>query len=292
MERIAAVVVTYNRKALLVQCLEHLLNQSIPCDILIVDNASTDGTATAVGELLQMEPRLHYQNTGRNSGGAGGFNYGMHWAVQAGYEYLWLMDDDTLPHPAALEKLFEADIALKGEYGWLSSRCLWTDGSLCPMNLQRITPYRDLKEFRLGLEPVQMASFVSLFLKTEIVKHVGLPIRDFFIWADDWEYSRRISRVYPCYAVKESNVVHAMKTKSIVNIATDVPERLMRYRYFYRNDVYLYRREGIKGWLWLFAKDCWHSLQVLQKSKKYKCRKLAIIWGGFFCGITFSPKAN
>lgn len=45
MERVAAVVVTYNRKELLAQCIKALLGQqNAVCDILIVDNASTDGT--------------------------------------------------------------------------------------------------------------------------------------------------------------------------------------------------------------------------------------------------------
>ena len=98
---IAAVVVTYNRLELLRQCVEALRTQTSSCDILIVDNASTDGT----DQWLASQPDLHYRNTGSNLGGAGGFNFGMRWAVEAGYDYVWVMDDDTLPQPDALEKL-------------------------------------------------------------------------------------------------------------------------------------------------------------------------------------------
>lgn len=288
MERIAAVVVTYNRKELLLQCIQHLLDQQeAVCDVLVVDNASTDGTAQALKQM--PSPRLFYRNTGENLGGAGGFHFGMHWAVEEGYDYVWIMDDDSLPQPRALAELWAAHEQLNGEYGWLSSRCLWTDGELCPMNVQRVTPYKDLAEPVQKLAPVQMASFVSLFLKASVIEQMGLPLRQFFIWTDDWEYTRRISRVLPCYAVWGSTVVHAMKSKTIVNIATDVPERMFRYRYFYRNDVYLYRREGLKGWLWLLAKDAWHSVQVLQKSSD-KLGKLKIIWGGFCKGICFTPQ--
>lgn len=286
MERIAAVVVTYNRKELLTQCVQHLLMQQAECDILVVDNASTDGTQQAVKALAS--PRLLYQNTGSNLGGAGGFHFGIRWAVEEGYDYVWIMDDDTLPQPDALAQLWAAHERLNGEYGWLSSRCLWTDGELCPMNLQRVTPYKDLEKSTWECEPVQMASFVSLFLKVSTVKRMGLPLRQFFIWTDDWEYTRRISRQMPCYAVWNSTVIHAMKSKTVVNIAKDTPERLNRYRYFYRNDVYLYRHEGIKGWLWLIAKDLWHSVQVLQTGDN-KLKKLKIIWSGFFEGICFKP---
>ena len=127
MERIAAIVVTYNRKDLLLQCLDRLLTQKgADCDVLVVDNASTDGTEQAVSQL--KNPRIFYRNTGANLGGAGGFNFGMRWAVEAGYDYLWIMDDDTLPNPDALAELWAAHGRLNGEYGFLSSTVLWTDG--------------------------------------------------------------------------------------------------------------------------------------------------------------------
>ena len=286
MEKIAAVVVTYNRKELLRQCIAHLCaQQGAICNILIVDNASTDGTREAIGEMRNEQ--VLYRNTGKNLGGAGGFHFGMKWAAEAGYDGIWIMDDDTLPEADALEKLLEADAALKGDYGFLSSRVLWTDGTDCPMNLQRKTPYKDIDGFDRPLVPVVMASFVSLFLRVGAVKEFGLPIAEFFIWSDDWEYTRRISLQRRCYAVRESRVVHAMKNKTVVNIATDTPERLPRYACFYRNDVYLYRREGWRGWLWLLAKDSWHSVQVLLKSKKNKGERLKVIWSGFLAGISF-----
>jgi len=288
-DRVAAVVVTYNRLPMLQKCIEKLVGQTEPCDILVVNNASTDGTAEWLAEYEAKNSCLHARNTGANLGGAGGFNYGMRWAVEAGYGCLWLMDDDCLPEPDALEKLLEADVLLGGEYGWLSSVALWTDGSVCNMNLQRKTPYRDIDGFVSPLTPSVMASFVSLFLRSETVAEFGLPIKEFFIWSDDWEYTRRISLKKPCYVAADSRVIHAMKSNTVVNIATDAPERLERYRYFYRNDVYLYRREGLRGWLWLIAKDCWHSAHVIRKGR---LKRLPIIWKGFASGIAFSPVAE
>ena len=281
---VAAIVVTYNRLELLQQCVGALRNQSAVCDILIVDNASTDGTA----QWLASQSDLYYRNTGSNLGGAGGFNYGMRWAVEAGYDYVWLMDDDTLPQPDALEKLLEADKVLEGNYGWLSSKCLWTDGSICPMNLQRVSPYKEicLKETDNGIMPAQMASFVSLLPRREMVLKYGLPICAFFIWTDDLEYTRRISRNESCYVVVSSTVVHAMKNKTIASIATDTTDRLPRYRYFYRNDVYLYRREGLRGWIWLITKDIWHI------APSEKVNRLKIIVGGFKSGICFQPQVD
>ncbi len=127
MERIAAVVVTYNRKELLLQCVQHLLDQQeADCDVLVVDNASTDGTAQAVEQISSA--KLFYRNTGENLGGAGGFHFGMRWAVEEGYDYVWIMDDDALPQPDALAQLWNAHEQLEGQYGFLSSVVLWKDG--------------------------------------------------------------------------------------------------------------------------------------------------------------------
>ena len=118
----------------------------------------------------------------------------------------------------------------------------------------------------------------------------GLPIAEFFIWSDDWEYTRRISREKPCYVVPASRVVHAMQNPGVVNIAKDVPARWARYRYFYRNDVVLYRREGLPGWLWLLAKDAWHTVQVLRDGQGSRARRIGIIWKGFAAGVRFHPQ--
>lgn len=288
LQHIAAVVVTYNRLPLLRQCLAALTAQTAQgLTIFLIDNASTDGTAEAI-RAMDL-PNLVYRNTGKNLGGAGGFAYGVREAALAGYDALWLMDDDTLPTPTALEALLQADRALQGRYGWLSSRALAPDGTDQPMNLQRVTPYKDLPNFDGERIPAVMASFVSLFLRTETVRQYGLPIAEFFIWSDDWEYTRRISRVQPCYVVPASWVVHAMQNPGIVNIAADVSARWERYRYFYRNDVVLYRREGLRGWLWLLAKDAWHTVQVLRSPQDRKAWRIGIIWKGFAAGVAFHP---
>lgn len=290
MQRITAVVVTYNRKDLLARCIACLRAQKgAACDILVVDNASTDGTAQLLDTLAGPDLTVH--TAAQNLGGAGGFALGVDLAVQAGYDALWLMDDDTLPTEHALDALLDAAYSLP-EFGWLSSRAVDPQGADQPMNRQRRTPYRDIEPDRAPANlpiPSVMASFVSLFLPADTVRRFGLPIAEFFIWSDDWEYTRRISRSMPCFTVYQSVVVHAMNRSSIVSIAQDTPDRLPRYRYFYRNDVVLYRREGVTGWLWLIAKDLWHTVQVLFGHCPGKAERIGIIWRGFAAGVRFAP---
>lgn len=289
MKKTAAVVVTYNRLDLLRQCAQALRNQTVACDILVMDNASTDGTA----QWLASQPNLHYRNTGSNLGGAGGFNLGMRWAVEAGYDYVWVMDDDCLPHPDALEKLLEADRILEGNYGWLSSVALWTDGSECRMNRQKLKKsfYEFSPLLKYGLVQAEQATFVSLFLRSETIRRVGLPIKEFFIWGDDIEFTRRIAvrENIPSFVSGQSQVVHAMKDNTGSNIATDNPERINRYRYAFRNENYLYRREGVRGFLYYFAKCGLNGIRILKNAENHKLRRCWVICRQFFAGLFFNP---
>jgi len=176
---ILAVVVTYNRKNMLIKCIDHILNQKgISCDILIVDNASTDGTINCVKSIT--DTRVKYINSGSNMGGAGGFNIGLKEAATRGYEYVWIMDDDCLPFEDALENLWKYHKQLNGEYGWLSSVALWNDGSICTMNVQKVSLTEKVSDYSNELIDAEYASFVSLFMPTKHIKTYGLPIKEFF----------------------------------------------------------------------------------------------------------------
>ena len=96
---VLAVVVTHNRLELLKRCISYLKQQSAPVDILIIDNASSDGTkeyliANNIDQITQ-----------ENSGSSGGWWRALKTAAERGYRYAWLMDDDGFPDTKALEIL-------------------------------------------------------------------------------------------------------------------------------------------------------------------------------------------
>lgn len=288
MNEVAAIVVTYNRKELLKECIEKLKCQTVPLDILVIDNASTDGTEKLFDK---KNDGLYYFNTGSNLGGAGGFNYGIKTAYEMGYEYLWLMDDDTLPTETALEELLKAKNEIK-EFGFLSSVALWKDNNLCNMNIPRTGISKKQINLNEKYNKIIMSTFVSFFISRKIVKEKGLPISDFIIWSDDLEYSRRISKDYPCYWICNSKVIHKMGSNEKVGIENEPKDRLWRYKLVYRNEVYVFKREGIKGWLYLFTRMILHSIRILKNSKENKMDKIIIIWKSFISGFSFNPKAE
>lgn len=292
MRSIAAVVVTYNRKELLKQCVKKLLDQNgASCDVLIIDNASTDGTGRMVQEEFER-PDVIYENTGKNLGGAGGFEYGVGKAVRLGYEYVWIMDDDTLPEENALAELLKADRRLKGEWGFLSSAVYWTDGSVCKANIQKKTLFQfaGMDEYSLALAPVKMASFVSLLVKASVICQVGLPIGEYFIWTDDYEFTGRISRKYSCYMVPESRVIHAMKVHKKADLAGDSVSRLERYVCLYRNDVHCYRQYGAAGWTYILGKNVHTAIKILKCANGNRRKRLHVMWRGFQEGLRFHPE--
>ena len=285
------VVVTYNRKELLCECIEALLNQDYKnINIILVDNASTDGTEKHINKYLKNK-NIYYFNTGENIGGAGGFNYGIKKAYEIGCDYIWLMDDDCIVKNDSLNKLLDADLELNGDYGFLSSKVLWTDNSVCQMNIQKYT--KDCKEnidlFNKGIIKTYYATFVSFFIKKEVVKNVGLPIKEFFIWGDDVEYSNRISKEYNNYVVSTSVVIHKTASNVGSNIAIDDANRLPRYNYAFRNECVIARENGLKGRLRQFLKVNYNLLKILFKSKSNRLERMKIVVSASFKGMKFKP---
>ena len=290
--KICAIVVTYNRKKLLVETIEALLAQDYDkFDIMIIDNASTDGTKEYI-ERFTKNPRIHYFNTDKNIGGAGGFNYGLKKAYEMGYDRFWLMDDDCVPTKNALSSLVAADDVTNGEFGFLSSLVLFTDGSPCMMNRQKID-----KDWRSDMQLLQhsmlrtyFATFVSFYLTRKTIQSVGYPIREFFIWSDDIEYSGRIAKHNKCYIVGESVVAHNTSNNVGSNIKNDDGSRLDRYRYAFRNEVFIARQNGLKGRLRQFTKVNYYLFSILFSRSSHKFAKIRTIFSGTIRGIFFRPK--
>ncbi len=86
MNKVAAVVVTYNRKQLLKENISCLMSQTLreKMDIVIIDNHSSDGTKEVLNDFIKSQEIL-YRDTGRNLGGAGGFSFGARFAAECGY---------------------------------------------------------------------------------------------------------------------------------------------------------------------------------------------------------------
>src|SRR5215475_3430717 len=197
---VTAVIVTHNRCELLLESLASISRQSRPPDtVLVIDNASADGTAAAVRSEF---PLVRLVSLPANTGGAGGFAYGLALALADQTDLAWLMDDDTIPRERALAAMLEARRGYPGpQPAVIASRVLWTDGRPHPMNTPRTKPFATKSELAAaaaaGCRPIRSASFVSILVDAGACRVHGLPQADYFLWNDDFEFTARLLRRDP-----------------------------------------------------------------------------------------------
>jgi rhamnopyranosyl-N-acetylglucosaminyl-diphospho-decaprenol beta-1,3/1,4-galactofuranosyltransferase len=215
-ESVAAVVVTYNRSKLLLECLDALLRQSRPVDkIVLIDNASSDNTSLVLESKGYLRnPKIAYTRLNSNTGGAGGFYQGMKIAYESGFDWIWVMDDDAEPYDDALERM-EPSFAVENiggvanltlgvdslpqveHRGWLDLR---SSG-------QRAHRPIDAGALKKNME-ISFASFVGLAVHRGAIGKVGLPKRELFIKGDDLEYCIRLAALGPLILVIDSKIRH------------------------------------------------------------------------------------
>ena len=216
---IAAVVVTFNRNELLTECIDSLVNQTRRVDrIFVIDNASGDGTYEHLLQRgLLSNTTIEYVQMEENLGGAGGFFVGMKRAIEAGYAWVWVMDDDAEPLLTALERLVPwmeqpnvvglcsmiGDRESNPDFsqlqrGWLES---FAGGHI----VRGIKP-EDL-ERKASLD-ITHCSFVGLMVSAEAIRKVGLPKKEFFIHNDDTEFCARLTRIGEILLIADSMVLH------------------------------------------------------------------------------------
>jgi len=288
------IVVTYNRKELLKENIEALIHQTYrEHDILIVDNASTDGTKEMV--LAFDDNRIIYENTGVNIGGAGGFAFGMNKAISLGYKYAWLMDDDSIPSLTALESLMEKAKGINNEFSFLAGLVYWINGELFDMNLPNYickskheANYEMIRDYKLL--QIQTCSFVGCFINLKIARLTALPIAEFFIYGDDIEYTGRLQALKPSYLDLDCTIIH----KAPTNVGSDIvwadKERIERFYLQSRNGMYIARKNHkIISRIKLLGG---RIKRIIKESPDCKGKRIWVLVKGTIKGFTFNPVLN
>lgn len=299
--KIVAVIVTYNRLSLLKKCLNSVIEQKRkPDEIIVINNGSTDETERW---LFEQPVFLHTQ---QNSGGAGGFSTGLKLAYQHGADWIWLMDDDTIPNVDALEYMEQTLESLgpnQHKVGFLSSLVYWTDGNLHEMNrTYHLTDQSKLAKFTLPNQPdlpiIQFGTFVSMLISARVVEKLGLPIKEFFIWNDDVEYSKRIvNSGLAGLLVKKSVVMHETPINNMSSVFNDSHVHLWKYRYGLRNEMFTKRlHEGeLRFWITWLHRMFILPIRILINRKDNRWAFNKVIWKTSLEAVFFRPeieKAN
>lgn len=192
--RVAAVVVTFNRCDLLARLLNVLRRTPDLAEIIVVDNASTDGTPELLQGLDAAGVPVHVLRLAINTGGAGGFHAGLAAAMDRGADLAWLMDDDGIPEDDCLAKLLAFDLDFWGP-------AVLAEGDQSQLCFPIRLPGRTLVVSRMsdveaaanddGLLPDIVIPFNGVLVTRDLVERIGLPREEFFIWGDDHEYRLR-----------------------------------------------------------------------------------------------------
>ena len=286
--KINCVVVTYNRLNLLKENLEMLGRQTYPINqIVVVDNHSTDGTTEYLKQYVG-NPKFTIITTKENIGGAGGFSVGLKASVLHGCDYSWVMDDDTIPLENSIEELIQA-IEQHDNIGFVCSKVLWTDRNIHQMNRPKL-----LKDNDSSLHPLcRSCSFVGALISSKAVLKVGLPIKEFFIWCDDIEYTTRIYLAgFKCYYVPNSIVIHKSTSNYFPSIDLAPKEMAGRFYYQARNTCYLKRRTSsfkIFFYLSVLNKYRVYIHKLKRRDKKERKYFLDAVKKGCIDGLRFNP---
>jgi len=295
MDQIYAVVLSYKRKDLLKRCLDGINAQTRPCaGIIVVDNASGDGTEEM---LLQSQlPNLKVYVLSHNTGASGGFSAGFRIAYQQGADYIWMMDDDVIPEPNALEELLGAGdrLTAKGHpYSFLLSRAYTEDGLLT--NVPSVDTRTNAVDYEnwpllldLGVIPVRPATYVSILVPRASLQRHGLPLAAMFMWGDDTEYTMRISQDAPGYLVASSKVWHLRKVSGSISIQREVdPNRTALHRHFVRNELFIARRYySRRRVVTVFLSRLILAARMFKAGQTHKSR---IVARGLFESFRFKP---
>ena len=209
--RLTAIVVTHNRLSQLVDTVERLLESTTQdlTNILIFDNASTDGTGAWLDNLA--DPRLTILHSPSNIGGAGGFETAMRHAIKhLDPDWLLLMDDDGRPYRDTISAFHKSE---HDGCDAIAGAVYTPNAKICDINRPSRNPFWHGQAFLKTLlgggregfhltaadyakdqpQKIDGASFVGLFVSRRAVEKVGYPKGNLFIYGEDALYTLSVS---------------------------------------------------------------------------------------------------
>lgn len=262
-DQVSVVVLSWNTRELTLTCLRYVLaSDSVPGELIVIDNASEDGSADAIAEEF---PKVVLQRNERNEGFAIGCNQGM---ALATLPYVLLLNSDTEVAPDAIERMarFLAD---NRAYGAVAAHLIHPDGGT-QRTCNRFpglrtalffgTPFErwfpESKELRRyfmrdwdheSSRDVDQPPAAVLMVKREALDRVGVFDEALWLFYNDVDLSKRLwADGWKTHYLAEARVVHHVGA-STKKFGSFVPE-------YQKNRLHYYRKHhGRLGGLWLKA---------------------------------------
>jgi glycosyltransferase involved in cell wall biosynthesis len=262
--RVLAHIHTFNDADIIDRTVEAVRRQTRPVDaILIVDNASSDGTLE--------QPSVKHATVLRqseNTGTSGAVYTGLQFAIEQNYDWIWVFDADSTPEPDALEKLLDLYAswpeAQQNETAFLACTHYNVEdgvpqlaGIFGKYGFTRADPNPQARHY-----PCHVCIWSGCLYRVAAVRQIGLPNADYVLDWGEGEYGYRVMRAgykgFICLdAVLQHNIrgYMSLNTVKLVKLGPatwKVTEFApIRCYYYCRNPVYFALYDGTRGRIWL-----------------------------------------
>jgi GT2 family glycosyltransferase len=219
---LSIIIVNWNTRQHLLECLESIFTNTTASEleVVVVDNASTDGSAEAVTNLYSQVKLIQSRE---NTGFARANNLAVGLTTS---KYLLLLNPDTLVHPGAIDRLIQY-IAEHSDVAAVGPRLVYPDGSRQLSVWRRPTLFREwwrlfhldrlyaLSEYppsRLNFEqarPVDVLHGACLLLRGDVVRSMGLFDEDYFMFSEEIDLCDRLGQAgWKLHWVPQAVITH------------------------------------------------------------------------------------
>lgn len=199
MKKVAVIILTWNSRSYLPALLASVFQQTYSADffdVIVVDNASHDGTVPWIKEHY---PQVKLLVNDKNLGYAGGNNVGIKYAWQAGYEYFVILNHDMEVADNWLAELVQ--LADKNLFaGIVQSKILFMQekfrvnsagNPLHPLAFSWSGGYKKLSSDFTVDRPIALASGACLLIKRQVVERIGFFDEVMYLYSEDVDFSWR-----------------------------------------------------------------------------------------------------
>ncbi len=287
MKKIVTIVVTYNAMEWIDKCITSLQKSSVHTDVIVVDNASFDGSRSYIPNHY---PQVIWCPQDENLGFGRANNIGLKYALENDYDYILLLNQDAYVFPNTLEILLQ----WIDETTLLSPIQLRGDGVECDLRFRINTVERNAdtktisQERLLQLPPykyeVNEIPAACWFVSTNVIRHIGGFNPLFFHYAEDTNFLHRlqyhhyhigfISGAYVCHDRPQIYTLTLNKQRiyqQLVLYAVNINDSpVKRFAHVVRYGLSLLKRSLLEGEPFVF--DYCSSLYTVLKQTKLLCQ--------------------
>jgi GT2 family glycosyltransferase len=313
-----ALIVTYaNRYKFVEQVIDALIREGLT-SIILVDNDSAEESKSYFKNLIDNNSKIKLIQHSENLGSAGGFHSGLQFIINnINSDFIWILDDDNVPNIGSLNNLINArkllindnsndEVVLYSYRGdsWLDDKLAVYNGYIKGYKSNNFIGFnfsvifktfflnkKTTNKVKYPVVSVEIGPYGGMFLSMKTLKKVGLPNKDFFIYADDHEFSLRFDKYnIKQYLVYNSSLKDIHFTFSEGNKFFSKQTSELKLYYSIRNHVFLSQSFVKNKFLYCINKltylalNLLISLPIIIKNPKIALERIILIKNAIYDG--------